>query len=143
MNETTVLLVDDEEEFIAALAARLEMRELAVDTAATGYAALAKARQRTYDAILLDMAMPGLDGLGTLKALLEINGDLQVIVLTGRATLAQAVAAMKSGALDLIEKPADIDSLVERIEEAARRRSSLDDQRVQRRIDEITRKMGW
>ncbi|MEJ2218480.1 MAG: response regulator [Gemmatimonadota bacterium] len=143
MNETTVLLVDDEEEFIAALAARLEMRELAVDTAATGYAALAKARQRTYDAILLDMAMPGLDGLGTLKALLEINADLQVIVLTGRATLAQAVAAMKSGALDLIEKPADIDSLVERIEEAARRRSSLDDQRVQRRIDEITRKMGW
>lgn len=143
MNETTVLLVDDEEEFLAALAARLEMRSLAVDTATTGNAALEKAEQRTYDAILLDMAMPGLDGLSTLKGLLAINADLQVIVLTGRATLAQAVEAMKAGALDLIEKPADIDTLVARIEEAARRRSSLDDQRVQRRIEEITRKMGW
>ncbi|MEJ2186146.1 MAG: response regulator [Gemmatimonadota bacterium] len=143
MNETTVLLVDDEEEFLAALAARLEMRSLAVDTATTGTAALEKAEQRTYDAILLDMAMPGLDGLSTLKRLLAINADLQVIVLTGRATLAQAVEAMKAGALDLIEKPADIDTLVARIEEAARRRSSLDDQRVQRRIEEITRKMGW
>jgi DNA-binding NtrC family response regulator len=143
MNETTVLLVDDEEEFLAALAARLEMRALAVDTATTGAVALKKAEQRTYDAILLDMAMPGLDGLSTLKGLLEINVDLQIIVLTGRATLAQAVEAMKAGALDLIEKPADIDTLVERIEEAARRRSSLDDQRVRRRIEEITRKMGW
>lgn len=143
MSETTVLLVDDEAEFLAALAERLELRSLAVDTATTGFAALAKAREHTYDAILLDMAMPGLDGLATLKKLLEINGDLQVIVLTGRATLAQAVEAMKLGALDLVEKPADIDMLVERIEEAARRRSSLDDQRVQRRIEEITRKMGW
>ncbi|MEJ2678863.1 MAG: response regulator [Gemmatimonadota bacterium] len=143
MSETTVLLVDDEEEFLAALAARLELRELGVDTATTGYEALAKARQHTYDAILLDMAMPGLDGLETLKKLLEINADLQVIVLTGRATLAQAVEAMKAGALDLVEKPSDVDTLVERIEEAARRRSSLDDQRVQRRIEEITRKLGW
>ncbi|HKJ93532.1 MAG TPA: response regulator [Longimicrobiales bacterium] len=143
MSDTTVLLVDDEEEFLAALAERLALRDLAVDTAATGAAALAMAKRCTYDAILLDMAMPGLDGLATLKALLAINADLQVIVLTGRATLAQAVEAMKSGALDLMEKPADIDALVARIEEAARRRSSLDDERVQRRIEEITRKMGW
>lgn len=143
MSEVSVLLVDDEEEFVDALAERLELRGLDVATAHDGAAALERARDRVYDAILLDMAMPGLDGLETLKRLLEINGDLQVIVLTGRATLAQAVEAMKAGALDLIEKPADIGTLVERIEEAAHRRTSLDNDRVQQRIREITRKMGW
>lgn len=143
MSETSVLLVDDEVEFVSALAERLELRGLSVDTATNGAMALDRARERVYDAILLDMAMPGLDGLQTLKGLLEINADLQVIVLTGRATLAQAVEAMKAGALDLIEKPADIATLVARIEEAAHRRTSLDNDRVQQRIQEITRKMGW
>jgi len=143
MNETTVLLVDDEEEFVAVLAERLQARGLVVDTAANGQIALDKATLRAYDAILLDMAMPGLDGVETLKGLLSINPDLQVILLTGQATLAQAVEAMKIGALDLLEKPADILAVVDRIDEAARRNTKLDDQRVQKRIRDITRKKGW
>lgn len=143
MSDTTVLLVDDEEDFVAVLATRLEGRGLEVDTAPSGSVALEKAGARTYDAILLDMAMPGLDGLETLKRLRAINEDLQVIVLTGQATLGQGVEAMKAGALDLVEKPADMDELVELIDAAARRRASLNDERVQRRIDEITRKRGW
>jgi DNA-binding NtrC family response regulator len=143
MNETTVLLVDDEVDFVAVLAERLQARGLDVDTAANGQIALDMAAQRAYDAILLDMAMPGLDGVQTLKGLLSINPDLQVILLTGQATLAQAVEAMKLGALDLLEKPADILALVDRIDEAARRRTSLEDQRVQKRIRDITRSKGW
>jgi DNA-binding NtrC family response regulator len=143
MNETTVLLVDDEEDFVTVLAERLQARGLDVDTAANGGIALEKAAQRAFDAILLDMAMPGLDGVETLKRLLSINPDLQVILLTGQATLAQAVEAMKLGALDLLEKPADIATLVDRIDEAARRRTSLEDQRVQKRIRDITRTKGW
>jgi len=143
MNETTVLLVDDEEEFVAVLADRLQARGLEVDTAANGQIALDMAAKRVYHAILLDMAMPGLDGIETLKGLLSINPDLQVILLTGQATLAQAVEAMKLGALDLLEKPADILALVDRIDVAARRKTSLEDQRVQKRIRDITRTKGW
>jgi DNA-binding NtrC family response regulator len=143
MTDITVLLVDDEEDFVNALAERLMARGLRADTAGSGAEALARVKARAYDAVLLDMAMPGLDGLQTLKALLAINPDLQVILLTGRATLGQGVEAMKLGALDLLEKPADITTIEARIESAARRRTSLDDRRVQDRVGDILRKKGW
>jgi DNA-binding NtrC family response regulator len=143
MTDTTVLLVDDEPDFVTALAERLEARGLRVETAASGEGALERARARVFDAVLLDMAMPGLDGLETLRGLLAINPDQQVILLTGRATLQQGVEAMKLGALDLLEKPADIALLVTRIEDAARRRSALDDRRVEERVRGILHKKGW
>jgi two-component system OmpR family response regulator len=143
MADLSVLLVDDEEDFVAALSERLEVRGLRVDTAANGELALAAARRRVYDAVLLDMAMPGLDGLETLRGLLGINPDQQVILLTGRATLQQGVEAMKLGALDLLEKPADIARLVARIEDAANRRIALDDRRVAERLRDILHKKGW
>jgi DNA-binding NtrC family response regulator len=143
MSERTVLLVDDEVDFVEVLAERLEARGLAVETAENGEVALEKAAQRPFDAILLDMAMPGMDGIETLKQLLKINPDLQVILLTGRATLGQAVEAMKLGALDFLEKPADIGTLVEKIEEAATKRSSLTEKRIEDKMSEIMRKKGW
>jgi DNA-binding NtrC family response regulator len=143
MADLSVLLVDDEEDFVAALSERLEVRGLRVDTAANGELALAAARRKVYDAVLLDMAMPGLDGLETLRGLLGINPDQQVILLTGRATLQQGVEAMKLGALDLLEKPADIARLVARIEDAANRRIALDDRRVAERLRDILHKKGW
>ena len=73
MSDTTVLLIDDEEEFLDALAERLELRDIAVETAVNGKIALTKAERKAFDAVLLDMAMPGMDGLQTLKELLEIN----------------------------------------------------------------------
>jgi two-component system response regulator RegA len=143
VSEYHILLIDDEEEFVSALAERLEMRGLKVATAASGEAALATARTARFDAVLLDMAMPGLNGLDTLEGLLTINPDQQVILLTGRATLRQAVEAMKLGALDLLEKPADIGTLVAKIAEAATRKASLEDQRVRARMIDILRKKGW
>jgi DNA-binding NtrC family response regulator len=143
MNESTVLLVDDEEDFVEVLAERLEARGLTVDTAGNGELALEKARKRPFDAILLDMAMPGMNGIDTLQGLLQINPDLQVILLTGRATLGQAVEAMKLGALDFLEKPADIETLVAKIAEAATKRSSLEEKRIEDRLSDIMRKKGW
>jgi DNA-binding NtrC family response regulator len=143
MNESTVLLVDDEEEFVEVLAERLEARGLTVDTAGDGGLALEKAGQRSFDAIVLDMAMPGMDGIETLKGLLQINPDLQVILLTGRATLGQAVEAMKLGALDFLEKPVDIETLVAKIEEAATKKSSLKEKRIADKLSDIMRKKGW
>ena len=143
MSECHVLLVDDEEDFVVVLAERLETRNLRVDTAGDGETAVAKAREQAFDAIVLDMAMPGMNGIETLSALLEINPDLQVILLTGQATLKQAVEAMKLGALDLLEKPVDIATLVAKIEDAAHKRSKLDDKRIQDKVSDILRKKGW
>lgn len=143
MSDSTVLLVDDEKDFVEVLAERLEARGLTVDTAANGELALEKAGQRPFDAIVLDMAMPGMDGIETLKGLLQINPDIQVILLTGRATLGQAVEAMKLGALDFLEKPVDIDTLVAKIEEAATKRDSLTEKRIEDEMDDIMRKKGW
>jgi len=143
MSEYRVLLVDDEAEFVEVLAERLRNRNLDVTTAANGEEALLAAKERTFDAIVLDMAMPGMDGLETLEGLLGINPDLQVILLTGKATLEQAATAIRIGALDLLEKPADIGTLSEKIELAATKRWSLEEKRIEEKVSDIMRKKGW
>lgn len=143
MSEHRVLLVDDEVDFVDVLADRLEARGLAVVKTHSGREALEAAEDKVFDAIVLDMAMPGMDGIETLEGLLEINPDLQVILLTGRATLEQAAAAIRIGALDLLEKPADIETLVSKIELAATRRWSLEEKRIEERVSDIIRKKGW
>lgn len=143
MSDCRVLLVDDEVEFVDVLADRLEARGLRVVKTNNGADALAAATEIVFDAIVLDMAMPGMDGIETLEGLLEINPDLQVILLTGRATLAQATAAIKIGALDLLEKPAEINDLVAKIELAATRRWSLEEKRIEEKVSDIMRKKGW
>ena len=116
---------------------------MTVETAQSGEIALQKVADHAFDAIVLDMAMPGMDGVQTLRGLLEINSDLQVILLTGHSTIQQAVEAMKIGALDLLEKPADIEVLVGRIDDAARKRTKLDDRRIEQKISDIMHKKGW
>jgi len=143
MSDCKVLLVDDEVDFVDVLAERLEARDLKVSKAHSGGVALELAEETTFDAIVLDMAMPGMDGIETLERLLEINPDLQVILLTGKATLEQAATAIRIGALDLLEKPADIDTLVAKIEMAATRRWSLEEKRIEERVADIMRKKGW
>ncbi len=143
MSDCKVLLVDDEVDFVDVLADRLEARGLMVLKANSGTEALSIAKNKVLDAIVLDMAMPGMDGLETLEGLLEINPDLQVILLTGRATLEQAATAIRIGALDLLEKPADLDTLVSKIEMAATRRWSLEEKRIGQKVSDIIRKKGW
>ncbi len=143
MSDHKVLLVDDEVEFVEVLADRLEARGLSVVKAHDGPQALEAAQEGAFDAIVLDMAMPGMDGLQTLEGLLAINPDLQVILLTGRATLEQAATAIRIGALDLLEKPADIGTLVGKIELAATRRWALEEKRIEEKVADIIRKKGW
>lgn len=143
MSTCRVLLVDDEADFVEVLADRLETRGLEVVAVTGGNEALGAAKEREFDAIVLDMAMPGMDGLETLEALLSLNPDLQVILLTGQATLEQAAAAIRIGALDLMEKPADFDTLVKKIEKAATKRWSLEEKRIEETVADIIRKKGW
>jgi len=143
MSECRVLLVDDEVDFVEVLADRLEARGLQVTQCHNGKEALDAATAKAFDAIVLDMAMPGMDGIETLERLLEINPDLQVILLTGRATPHQAATAIRVGALDLMEKPADLDTLLSLIETAATKRWSLEEKRIEKKVADIMRKKGW
>ena len=143
MSNSKVLLVDDEKEFIETLAMRLETRGLRTVCAESGETALEKASKQSFDAILLDLAMPGMDGIETLKGLRKLNKDSQIILLTGQATIKKATEAMRFGALDLLEKPVDINELVEKIEEAAINKTLLDEKRITKEVADILRKKGW
>lgn len=143
MSDSKVLLVDDEKEFIETLSMRLETRGLKVAVAESGEMAVEKVQEKSFDAILLDLAMPGMDGIDTLKRLRELNPDSQVILLTGQATVKKATEAMRLGALDLLEKPVDIEVLVEKIEEAATNKMLLTERRIEKEVTNILRKKGW
>ncbi len=143
MKGTRVLLVDDEEDFVDTLANRLQMRDLTVDVAYDGKSAVEKVKQHAYDAMILDLVMPGIDGIETLKRVLAINPDLQVILLTGRATIATGVEAVKRGAADFLEKPTELDVLLERIQQAATKRLVLIEQRGEEEIAEILLRRSW
>ena len=143
MSGERVLLVDDETEFVETLALRLETRGLRVDTADSGEAAIAKVQEKQYDAILLDLAMPGMDGVEALQRIREHNPDSQVIVVTGRATVQNAKEVMRLGALDLLEKPVEIETLTELIDQAATNKIRLTDQRIAEKMKDIMGKKGW
>jgi DNA-binding NtrC family response regulator len=130
-------------EFTAALAERMRARGLEVDTADNGALAVEKARARTFDAIVLDFAMPGMNGIETLQALLETNPDLQIILLTGQGTVQTAVEATKLGAMDFLEKPTDIDTLLAKIRKARSKRLELAEQRTESEIEDILSRRGW
>lgn len=138
-----VLLVDDEPEFVQVLSQRMESRGVGVDTAASGREALEKVRGKSYDAIILDLAMPEMDGIETLKRLLEDNPDLQVILLTGYATLQKGVEAIKIGAMDFLEKPAEIQELMEKIRKAKATRMLIVEKRAEEKIKSILETKGW
>jgi len=118
MASEKVLIIDDEREFTEALSERMETRGIKAVTAATGAEALGIVDKEKFDAVILDMVMPGMDGIETLKRLLEKNPDLQIILLTGHATVQTSVEAIKLGAADFLEKPVDIKKLMEKIKEA-------------------------
>ena len=143
MESLRVLLVDDDEDFIDVLAERLAMRGARVETANRGDQAIERARERSFDVIVLDLAMPGMDGLATLEALRERDADAQVVLLTGQATVRTGVDAMKLGAFDLLEKPTPMAHLEGKIRQAAARRARRTAARVQQTIDGILRSRAW
>ena len=138
-----VLLVDDEPHFIKMLAERLSVRGFSVETAGGGPEAVERVKEEPYDAIVLDLLMPEMDGLETLKQLKEINPDLQVILLTGHGTVDKGVEAMKLGAMDFVEKPADFQELLSKIREAKDKRMLLVEKRHEERVKELMKSKPW
>jgi len=138
-----VLLVDDEEQFVKALSQRLTGRGMKIESATSGEEALRQAKGKDFDAIVLDLVMPGLDGLEVLKQLRQENPDLQIIMLTGHATVEKSVEAIKEGAVELLEKPVDMDKLLKRIGEAQRQRVILVEKKAEQRVKDILKSKGW
>jgi len=138
-----ILLVDDEEEFTDVLAQRLEGRGVKVDVVPNGLHAVEKAKQESFDAIIVDLVMPGIDGLETCRRLLADNPKLQVILLTGHATLETGLQALKLGAMDFLEKPADMQKLMERIGTAKTQKMLLVEKEAEERVRKILRSKGW
>lgn len=136
MSNDRVLLIDDEIEFVEVLAERLRARGLEVEIAYSGMDGIKKSEVTKFDAVVLDFAMPGMDGLATLKALLAGTPDLQVMVLTGQASIKTAVEATRLGAVDILEKPLDITTLMEKIREARARHVSRAAERVRKQMQE-------
>jgi len=143
MIEDRVLVVDDEEQFVLAFAKRLSARGFAVETAGSGEEALEAMRHRRFDAIVLDLAMPGMDGIETLQHMLRLDPDAQVLLLTGHGSVHAATEAMKAGAADFLEKPADFPELLEKIRACIEKRLKLGMQKSEEEIAEILRKRGW
>ncbi len=114
----TILVVDDEEPFRRLLKKELSRKGYAVEVASDGNEALRLLHDRSFDVILLDVVMPGVDGISLMKKLKEDSGAPAVIVLTGKATVETAVEAMKNGAYDYLTKPYKLDELVVVIDRA-------------------------
>jgi DNA-binding response OmpR family regulator len=105
VKKNRVLVVDDEKNIRLTIAQSLEKLELEVDSAVNGEEALQKVRQDGYQLVLLDLRLPGIDGMDVLRQLRGINKKLKVLIITAHGTIENAVEAMKLGAMDFIQKP--------------------------------------
>jgi DNA-binding NtrC family response regulator len=143
MINAKVLFVDDEEDFANVVAERLRSRGIAVDTVTNGPDGIAKVRQQAYDAVILDLAMPGMDVIETMQQMLQHDSNLQIIILTGQGSVAAGVDAMKKGATDFLEKPADIDVLLGKLSDAQQKRLAIFEQDISEKMSDILRKKGW
>jgi len=113
-----VLLVDDEKDFLDIMAERMEAQGMDVSTANSAEDALEMVQKESYDAIVMDLMMPEMDGFKALKLFKETKPEVQVILLTANVPEEKRVEAIKLGAMDVIEKPADLNLLTQKIEKA-------------------------
>ena len=138
-----LLIVDDEEDFLKSIAERLGMRDFDVTTATEGKLAIKAAKKGKFDVAILDMRMPGMDGMDLLQTLKKKHKYLEVIILTGFGSIDSAVEATKLGAYSYLEKPYDFEKLIAEIKEAYEARLRKKFEHDKKRMEEIeTLSMG-
>ena len=140
---TKVLLVDDEEQFVDVLAQRLQARGFQVNTAFNGDDAIAFVDDHDVDVVILDVLMPGRDGIDTLREIKRMRPITEVIMLTGHATVETAIQGMKLGAYDYLMKPTDTAELVEKMTKARQRKKEQEDRISQAEVDRLVKTRGW
>jgi len=138
-----VLLVDDEKEFVEVLGERLETRDFDVSMAFSGDEALQAVSGQDVDVVVLDVLMPGKDGIETLREIKELKPILEVIMLTGNATVESAVEGLKLGAFDYLMKPTETKELVAKIVKAYKRKAEQEERIRNAEIERIMLTKGW
>jgi DNA-binding NtrC family response regulator len=118
-----VLLVDDEQTFVETMQKRLAVRRFEVRVANSGPAALEELARDSVDVVVLDVKMPGMDGIEAIRAIKEKHPLVEVILLTGHANLEASLEGMELGAFDYLLKPVGIDELVYKLEDAHRKKA--------------------
>ena len=121
-SEPKILIVDDEERFRTNLVKLLGVKGLVAMAVGSGREAVKEIRERPYDVILLDVKMPEMDGIQTLEEIKKINAALEVIILTGHASVDAAVEIMRLGGYEYLLKPYSTEELIDKIERAFERK---------------------
>ncbi|WP_432734980.1 response regulator [Maridesulfovibrio sp. FT414] len=143
MTDAIILFVDDEEAFVEAMSKRLEKRNMKVHQAFSGEAAMRVLEETPgIEVVILDMKMPVKDGLGVLRDIKRDFPTVEVIMLTGHATVESAIDGMQNGAFDYLMKPCSIDDLIAKIRQAVKLHHDHEEEEVKARIDDITHRMA-
>ena len=119
MGDLRLLFVDDEVDFLEPMKARLERRGIACATAASGAEAVALLEGSVFDCAVVDVRMPGMDGLELLRRVRRLSPDLPVVLLTGHASVELGVRGMELGAFEYLLKPVELDELLDTVRRAA------------------------
>jgi len=131
------MLVDDEAPFVETMTKRLSKRDLTIITAFSGEEALELIdKNRNTDVVILDVKMPGLDGIETLEKIRKQFPLIEVIMLTGHATVESAIEGMKLGAFDYMMKPCEIEQLMSKVLEATRKKRTHEEKIREARVRE-------
>jgi len=138
MAMAVVMLVDDEVPFVETMTKRLTKRNLAILSAFSGAEALEKLKtQKNVDVVVLDVKMPGMDGIETLREIKRAHPLVEVVMLTGHATVETAIEGMKLGAFDYLMKPCEVEVLMAKVEEAKLKKGAHEQKILEARLKEI------
>lgn len=140
MTLAKLLLVDDETAFLDAMTRRLNKRDFEILTATSGFEALEVLSEsgEKIEVVILDVKMPGMDGVETLSEIKRKFPLIEVIMLTGHATVDSAIDGMKQGAYDYLMKPCDMEVLVTKVNEATGKKRRHEEKIIEARMKEIT-----
>jgi len=130
MDALRALVVDDEEDFLETIVKRMQRRKVDVQGAESGEAALRALEARPWDVVVLDIKMPGMDGIETLREIKKRSPTVEVILLTGHGSIESGMQGMRLGAFDYVIKPPDLDELLEKMAQA-RERKMLHEKRIE------------
>ena len=136
-DKINLLIVDDEEQFLASITKRLELRDFKVIAVTRGDKAVEAARNHPIDIALVDLKMPGMDGEQTLDVLKKEHQWMEVVILTGHGSIDSAVKLTKSGAYSYLQKPCEMEKLIEVLTEAYKKRVMNKTKIKKERIEEI------
>lgn len=134
---TNVLIIDDEERFLQTTQKLLEKQGYTVYTATNGLSGITRLKVKRIDVVILDVKMPGMDGVEVLRKIKADFPLVEVVMLTGHSTVESAIEGLKLGAFDYLTKPCDIPVLIQKIEAAGDKKKSAEEKIRKAKMDRI------